>query len=105
MAIDLNEAHLPQPACLLRKVSKPVTGVVLNSTDFPPEELVQARRCRADEIEIREHTARCQQRVDFSEKLTLPLVLEVVDRQSGHHGINRPRVPERNVQVMLAELD
>lgn len=43
--------------------------------------------------------------MDFAEKLALPIVLEMVDRQPGYHGVGWPHVSERNIQIMPAELD
>lgn len=105
VAIHLGEADLSQPAHLLGEPRQPVGRVVFGPADLAAKALVETLGGGTHEIEVREDPARLEESVDFSKQLSLALVFQVMNRQSGDDDVGRPRVREPVPQVVAAQTD
>ncbi len=94
MAVHLGKANFSQPVHLFVESRKPVGRVVLDSPDLATKALVQTRRSRTHEIEIRENAAWGEQAMHFVEQLSLATVLKVMDCQPGYDDLGRSGVRE-----------
>ena len=66
---------------------------------------MQALGRRGDVLEVGEHPAGLQQRVDLADQRPLALILEMVDRHRGDDSVEAPEVRQGLGQVVLDELD
>lgn len=104
-AINRLEPGIQQPVELLAEARETVGRIVLWPADRLAETLVLLHGCRGDEIEIDEHTAGNEQRMDLAEQRTLALMLEMVDRKRGDDHIDRRLLAQRLGEVVVEELD
>lgn len=105
VAIHLGKTDLSQPAHLLAEPRQPVGRVVFGPADLAAKALVKTLGGGTHEIEVREDPARREQSMDFSKQLSLALVFQVMNRQSGDDDVSRPRVRELVPQVVSAQTD